>query len=344
MQRTRAATRADTARARRAAQLLPRSRCCMTCSRARCPTSRPWKSCCYDYFPHGAATPLCPTTSAGIGCGARSSPPRSPTASSTAAVRPRRCGWRKKPHGLSARSRTRSWRRAPCSASPMSGDGSMLWTARSAAFQLELYSRIQERSRNVAWFLRHDQLSARQPDAAIATHARRPVSTALIDGLLGGGDPGSSAPRASSSRRAEFLPISQLTWPALRSWSTRRRSSRLRRARARRTDGRARVPRHRRSFPPRDLLAPHGAITVADDYDRLAIAGAEQALADARRSMTLASSADAGGISPRRLGAATRPHRPRRRTPRHHGVERTAHTVAPDGRRDTFGDLSRTQA
>ena len=42
-----------------------------------------------------------------------------------------------------------------------------------------------------------------------------------------------------------------------------------------------------------DLLARTAQIKVADDYDRLAIAGAEGALADARRSMTLAALAAA---------------------------------------------------
>jgi glutamate dehydrogenase len=48
-------------------------------------------------------------------------------------------------------------------------------------------------------------------------------------------------------------------------------------------------------FSMEDLLLRTAQIRVADDYDRLAIAGAEGALADARRNMTLAALATAGG-------------------------------------------------
>ena len=118
------------------------------------------------YFPAMLAR-LLRAISASIACGARSSPPRSPTASSTAAARRRRCGWRKRAvrpisevaHAFMATravfSLADAWRR-------IDGlDGKV-----SGAIQLDLYGRIQQiLNRNVAWFLRHDISTGSLTDA-----------------------------------------------------------------------------------------------------------------------------------------------------------------------------------
>jgi len=161
--------------------------------------------------------------------------------------------------------------------------------------QLELYSRIQQiLNRNVAWFLCHN-ISAGSLTDAIAKHKagfeglKRRFAEAATPGAV----------RRREALEAEFaatsipddiardvaLLVVLRDAPAI--VDIARVSGRSV------TDAASVFLAIGDLFSLDDLLARTAQIRVADDYDRLAIAGAEGALADARRSMTLAALAAA---------------------------------------------------
>ena len=164
------------------------------------------------------------------------------------------------------------------------------------AVQLDLYGRIQQvLNRNVAWFLRRD-MSGSSLTAMIAQHK------AGFEGLK---SQFSVAATAGAERRREALEadfvaqavpgdiardVAHLVMlrdvPAIVDIASASRRSVGDAARVFLAVG--------DRFAIDELQARTAHIKVADDYDRLAIAGAEGALADARRSMTLAALAAAG--------------------------------------------------
>jgi len=158
--------------------------------------------------------------------------------------------------------------------------------------QLELYSRTQDAlAHTTRWFMRDGQAvgSSGGLDAAIATHAKGAADlTALLDGKLGGAteaklhtarqqliDEQIPADLAADLARLAFLvDAPAVTEAAARSGVPHDTVARV-------------VLGLNERFHLRELIDAGRRIRATDSYDLLAIAGAEQALLDARRRIAL---------------------------------------------------------
>jgi glutamate dehydrogenase len=164
------------------------------------------------------------------------------------------------------------------------------------AVQLDLYGRIQQiLNRNVAWFLRHD-ISVGSLTEAIGEHKAgfEGLRQRFVEAATPGGvrrrdelevEFSAKAIPDDIARDVAYLAVLKDA-PAIVDIARASDRSIIDAARVFLAVG--------DRFALDDLLARTAQIKVADDYDRLAIAGAEGALADARRSMTLAALAVAG--------------------------------------------------
>jgi glutamate dehydrogenase len=158
--------------------------------------------------------------------------------------------------------------------------------------QLELYSRTQDAlAHTTRWFMREGQMAGGSGglDAAIATHAKGAADlTALLDGRLGGATEGKlRAARqqlvdeqiptdlaAYLARLAFLVDAPAITEAAARSGVPQETVARV-------------VLGLNERFHLRELIDAGRRIRATDSYDLLAIAGAEQALLDARRRIAL---------------------------------------------------------
>ena len=158
--------------------------------------------------------------------------------------------------------------------------------------QLELYGRTQDAlAHTTRWFMRDGQAvgSSGGLDAAIATHAKGAADlTALLDGKLGGAtesklhaarqqlvDERIPADLAADLARLAFLvDAPAITEAAARSGVAHDTVARV-------------VVGLNERFHLRELIDAGRRIRATDSYDLLAIAGAEQALLDARRRIAL---------------------------------------------------------
>ena len=165
--------------------------------------------------------------------------------------------------------------------------------------QLELYSRTQDAlAHTTRWFMRDGQAVGASGglDAAIATHAKGAANlAALLDGKIAGGtkgkldaarqqlvDEGVPAGLAADLARLAFLvDAPAITEAAARSGAPQE------------TVARVMLGLNER-FHLRELIDAGRRIRATDSYDLLAIAGAEQALLDARRRIALGILAEPG--------------------------------------------------
>jgi glutamate dehydrogenase len=169
----------------------------------------------------------------------------------------------------------------------------------SGQIQLELYSRTQDAlAHTTRWFMREGQAvsGSKGLDAAIATHAKGAADlTALLDGKLDGQtdkklgtarqqlvDEQVPADLAADLARLAFLvDAPAITEAVARSGVAHETVARV-------------VLGLNERFHLRDLIDAGRRIRATDSYDLLAIAGAEQALLDARRQIALGILTDTG--------------------------------------------------
>jgi glutamate dehydrogenase len=165
--------------------------------------------------------------------------------------------------------------------------------------QLELYSRTQDAlAHTTRWFMRDGQAVGASGglDAAIATHAKGAADlAALLDGKIAGGTKGKldaarqqladegvpSSLAADLARLAFLVDAPAITEAAARSGAPQE------------TVARVMLGLNER-FHLRELIDAGRRIRATDSYDLLAIAGAEQALLDARRRIALGILAEPG--------------------------------------------------
>ena len=158
--------------------------------------------------------------------------------------------------------------------------------------QLELYSRTQDAlAHTTRWFMRESQAVSGSGglDAAIATHAKGAADlTALLDGKLGGETEGKlRAARqqlvdeqvpanlaADLARLAFLVDAPAITEAAARSGAAHETVAGV-------------ILGLNERFHLRELIDAGRRIRATDSYDLLAVAGAEQALFDARRRIAL---------------------------------------------------------
>ncbi len=180
-------------------------------ARARCPTSRSSRAgsrpisrrCC------ASASPPASTATA---CAARSLRWASPTRSSTAAVRPWRCGSPTRRGARRRMWRTPSWRRARCSTCRSSGSASTRSTARCRARRsLRLYEATQDLvNAQTLWFLRNGAALADLAGTIARHKAGLAALTAALDKRSAAAPQGRprarGAPRSAKAASRPTLP------------------------------------------------------------------------------------------------------------------------------------------